>query len=210
MTILNALSCGLCLGAVYLLVRARDGRSPRGAAGGAVPPRLELRDVPRHRQRGHPAQLHRAVRVDGAGRRMAGAADGAAGRRGIGAVLARLADGMAADVPHPARPAGRAVALRGAAGAAAGLDRAVPCRHGSDGHHHRLGVAGPQRCGRARPTSSGPARPCARSGRASPGPRSAICGTAWWPTCWVPAWRRSPASRAGTSGAIPRRSGCWR
>ena len=62
----------------------------------------------------------------------------------------------------------------------------------------------------ARSTSSGRARPCAPSGRASPGPRSAICGTAWWPTCWARASPPSPASPAGTSGATPRRSGCWR
>ena len=71
----------------------------------------------------------------------------ARGRRG-GAVLARLADGMAADVPHPARHAGGALGVRAQLAAAARLDRPVPRRHGGDGRGRRLGLAGPRRRGR--------------------------------------------------------------
>ncbi len=127
----------------------RDGRSAHRPAGRDVPSRLELRDVPRHRERGHHAELHRAVRRHGARQRVVCAAHGGPRRRGRGTVLARLADGMAADVPHPARPAGRPVALRGTAGAAARLDRALPRRHARHGVRRRLGLAGPR--GRRRP-----------------------------------------------------------
>ena len=119
-----------------------------GAAGGMVPPRLELRDVPRHHQRGHHAELHGAAGGHGAGCRLAGAADAGARGRGVRPVLARLADGMAADVPHPARHAGGALGVRVQLAAAVRLDRPVPRRHGSDGRDRRLGLAGPRGRGR--------------------------------------------------------------
>ena len=70
------------------------------------------------------------------------------------AVLFSLAWLMEWRLMFPTLPgsAGGAVALRGAAGAAAGLDRALPRRHARHGVRRRLGLAGPR--GRRRPDRS--------------------------------------------------------
>ena len=141
------MSCGFCLAVVYLLIRAVTADRAVALLAAALPPGLELRDVPRHHQRGHHAEyslLVAAIARSTSGRR----APRRAGRGGVGAVLARLADGIAPDVPHPARPAGRPLALRGATGVAAGLDRPVPRRHARHGLRGGLGLAGPRQIGR--------------------------------------------------------------
>ena len=143
MTILNAVSCALSLGIVYLLIRILTGDRLVAllaalfhlASSFVMFLAIINEDImPSY------AVLFAAMAL---GCHMAGPADGTArGRRG-GPVLARLADGMAADVPHPARHAGGALAMRAQLAAAARLDRPVPRRHGGDGRGRRLGLAGP-------------------------------------------------------------------
>ena len=114
-----------------------------------ISPCDQPRDVPRDRQRGHHAELYGDVCGDGAGRRVAGAADGSARDCRFGRLFHRLAVRMAADVSHPSRDAGRALAVRAAPDAALRLDRALPRHHGRGRHARLAGLARAR--GRRRP-----------------------------------------------------------
>ena len=110
---------------------------------------------------------------------------------------------MAADVPDPARLAGRAVAGAATARGAAARDRPASRRHRRD---RALVVAWlwqrPQRRGRTVRPDLDRQGASIRRGPASPGPRSATCATASRPICW--ARRDLAAGRRLGSVAHPR------
>src|SRR5207244_2579719 len=113
----------LVLGASALLIVLTlwFATAPGGPTGHGAIEGLRLRDVHRHHERSPQAELHAAVCLGGAGQRLVRRGADGRGRGGRRPVQPGLAVRLAADVADGARDGGRAVGVRGAAGAARGM-----------------------------------------------------------------------------------------